>query len=54
METVHGPEIRILRALLHQREAHLREDLADGERLDTLQGRDEPHVHLRDMQSAKS
>jgi len=53
METIHGPEIRTLRALLHQREANLCEDLTDGKRFDTLQGRDQLHVHLRNVQGVK-
>lgn len=54
METVHGSEIRILRALLHQWEEHIREDLADGERFDTLQSWDQLYVHLRNVQGVKS
>jgi len=53
METVHGPEIRTVRALLHQREEHLREDFADGERFDTVQSRDQLHVHLWNVQGVK-
>lgn len=54
MEAVHGPGIRSLRALLHQREPHLREDLADGKRFDTLQGGDQLYVHFRVVQGRKS
>jgi hypothetical protein len=54
MEAVHGPEIRTVRALLHQREEHLREDFADGKRFDTLQSRDQLHVHLWNVQGVKS
>jgi len=54
METVHGREIRTLRALLHQWEEHIREDLANGERFDTLQSWDQLYVHLRNVQGVKS
>lgn len=54
MEAVHGPEIRSLRALLHQREAHFREDLAGGKRLDSVQAGDQLHVYFRIVQGTKS
>lgn len=54
METVHEPEIRTLRSLLHQREAYLRKDLSDDERFDTVQARDQLHVHLWNVQGVKS